>query len=127
MLHQYEFLLLQEVLSIHRQGLDRYGGQDGIRDLGVIESAIAQPQQGFGGALLHSDIFEMAAAYAFHISEAQGFLDGNKRAGLGACLVFLQLNGFVIPDHANLKLYEALNERWSKMRIAALLRWLLGG
>jgi death-on-curing protein len=66
-----EFLSLDEILEIHRDQIERYGGEGGIRDKGLLESAIAMPQQSFGGAYLHGDIFEMAAAYAFHLAESQ--------------------------------------------------------
>ncbi len=73
-----DFLTLDDVLLIHDQQLQKYGGSPGIRDQGLLESAIAQPQAGFGGQYAHADLFEMAAAYAFHIAENQPFLDGNR-------------------------------------------------
>jgi death-on-curing family protein len=87
-----EFLTLEEVVEIHRDQLAHWGGSDGIRDRGAIESAIAVPSASFGGEFLHDDLFQMAAAYAFHIAEAQAFLDGNKRTGLNAALMFLLWN-----------------------------------
>jgi death-on-curing protein len=86
------FLTLDEVLEIHRDQLDRYGGAAGIRDLGLLQSAIAQPQATFGGQFLHADLFEMAAAYLFHLVQNHPFVDGNKRVGAVAALVFLRLN-----------------------------------
>lgn len=66
-----DFLTLEEVLEIHDDQINRYGGTSGIRDLGLLESALAQPQTIFGGVFLHSDLFEMAAAYFFsHHSES---------------------------------------------------------
>jgi death-on-curing protein len=65
-----EFLTVDDVLEIHRDVIERYGGDDGIRDYGLLESAVAIPQQSFGGEYLHRDIFEMAAAYAFHLAES---------------------------------------------------------
>lgn len=87
------FLGLEEVLQIHADQSERHGGSSGIRDLGLLESAIAMPQASFGGQLLHADIFEMAAAYLFHIVRNHPFMDGNKRVGTAAALVFLRLNG----------------------------------
>jgi death-on-curing protein len=86
------FITLDEVLEIHRDQLARYGGSDGIRDLGLLQSAIAQPQATFGGQFLHADFFEMAAAYLFHLVQNHPFVDGNKRVGAVAALVFLRLN-----------------------------------
>ncbi|MBI2461155.1 MAG: type II toxin-antitoxin system death-on-curing family toxin [Candidatus Rokubacteria bacterium] len=90
------FLGLEEVLQIHADQIERHGGSSGIRDLGLLESAIAMPQASFGGQLLHADIFEMAAAYLFHIVRNNPFVDGNKRGGTAAALVFLRLNGVSI-------------------------------
>ena len=74
-----QFLTLEDVLVIHEEQLNAFGGLDGIRDQGLLESAVMMPQASFGGEYLHSSIFEMASAYAFHIAENQPFLDGNKR------------------------------------------------
>jgi len=122
-----EFLTLEEVLEIHRLQLERWGGADGIRDLGALESAIAQPRATFGGEHLHEDVFAMAAAYAFHIAEAQAFLDGNKRTAVDSALTFLALNGFRILDQ-KLALFDAMIEvsqhAMTKRRLAQLLREL---
>lgn len=88
-----DFLGLDEVLEIHRDQIERYGGTSGIRDIGLLQSALAVPASGFGGRYLHGDVFEMAAAYLFHIVQDHPFLDGNKRTGAAAALVFLMMNG----------------------------------
>ena len=67
----------------------RYGGLPGLRDEGLLESAVAQAVATFGGEYLHNDIFQMAAAYLFHIVQNHPFVDGNKRAGAAAAVVFL--------------------------------------
>ncbi len=77
MTEEPEFLPLDEILEIHDDQIQHYGGDVGIRDRGLLESAVAMPQQSFGGQYLHRDIFEMAAAYAFHVAESQAFVDGN--------------------------------------------------
>src|SRR5262245_36266783 len=86
------FLSLDEALEIHGDQIARYGGSDGIRDLGLLQSALAQPQASFGGQFLHADVFEMAAAYLFHIVQNHPFVDGNKRVGAVAAIVFLLIN-----------------------------------
>jgi len=86
------FLTLDEVLEIHHDQLARYGGAAGVRDLGLLQSALAQPQATFSGRFLHADLFEMAAAYLFHLVQNHAFLDGNKRAGTVAAIVFLRMN-----------------------------------
>jgi len=101
------FLSVDEILEIHRDQIERYGGEIGIRDRGLLESAVAMPQQSFGGAYLHADIFEMAAAYAFHLAESQAFVDGNKRTGLAAAYMFLALNGYRLVEHGE-RLYDAM-------------------
>ena len=90
------FLNLAEVLEIHRDQIERYGGQAGIRDLGLLQSALAMPAAGFGGRYLHEDLLEMAAVYLFHIARNHPFVDGNKRTGAVAALVFLSLNDIEI-------------------------------
>ena len=90
------FLTLAEILEIHRDQINRYGGDPGIRDLGLLQSALAMPAAGLGGRYLHGDLYEMAAAYLFHIVQNHPFIDGNKRTGAVAALVFLALNDVVI-------------------------------
>jgi death-on-curing protein len=87
------FLTLEEALAIHRDQIARYGGTSGIRDFGMLVSALAQPQAMFAGRRLHSSLNEMAAAYLFHIVQNHPFVDGNKRVGAVAAIVFLDLNG----------------------------------
>jgi death-on-curing protein len=86
------FLTLDEIIAIHRDQIARYGGSEGVRDWGLLHSALAMPAAGFGGKFLHSDLCEMAAAYLFHIVQNHPFIDGNKRVGSVAAFVFLALN-----------------------------------
>jgi len=90
------FLGLEEVLEIHHDQITRYGGTEGIRDLGLLQSALSMPQAGAGNQYFHADLFEMAAAYLFHIVRNHPFVDGNKRTGVTAALVFLEMNGIQI-------------------------------
>jgi death on curing protein len=92
----YRFLSMEEVIELHRTQIDRFGGLDGVRDSELLESAVAQPEAGFGGAYLHDDVFEMAAAYLFHLVMNHPFIDGNKRVGFHAAYVFLRLNGWIV-------------------------------
>jgi len=86
------FLALDEVLALHADLIERYGGRPGIRDIGLLQSALAVPAATFEGRLLHESLSEMAAAYLFHLVRNHPFVDGNKRVGLMALLVFLGLN-----------------------------------
>ena len=90
------FLGLDEVLEIHRDQIRRYSGHAGIRDLELLKSAVAMPAAGVHGVYFHTDIYEMAAAYLFHIVRNHPFVDGNKRTGAVASIVFLMMNGIDI-------------------------------
>ncbi|MBI2830782.1 MAG: type II toxin-antitoxin system death-on-curing family toxin [Chloroflexi bacterium] len=87
------FLRLDEVLAIHNDQIKRYGGRSGIRDIGLLKSAVTMPAASFGGDYLHADIYEMAAAYLFRIVRNHPFIDGNKRTGAVSSVVFLTMNG----------------------------------
>jgi death-on-curing protein len=121
------FLDRDDVLLIHEEQLACYGGGSGIRDAGLLESALGTPRATFGGDFVHEDLFAMAAAYAFHIAQNQPFVDGNKRTGLLAALVFLDLNGIVVADPER-RLYDAVialaERRMDKGGFAGLLREL---
>lgn len=118
------FLSFAEVLEIQRLQAAEYGGDSGLRDRGLLESALAMPESSFGGELLHRTLYAMAAAYAYHIAQNQPFVDGNKRTGLAAALVFLELNGIEIEDPKG-RLYNAMmsiaKRNFSKDDLAALL------
>jgi death on curing protein len=86
------FLSLEEVLDIHHDQIKRYGGAEGIRDLGLLLSALAMPEAGGRGQYCYTDLFEMPAAYLFHIVKNHPFVDGNKRTGVVAAIVFLAMN-----------------------------------
>jgi death-on-curing protein len=86
-------LSVEIVQEIHAEVIERFGGSDGLRDRALLESAIAAPQASIGGCSPYADIVEVAAAYLFYLCRNHPFVDGNKRAALGACLVFLRLNG----------------------------------
>ena len=92
------FLTLAEVFEIHTDQIKRYGGEEGLRDLGLLESALAQPEATFAGEWLHKDLYEMAAAYAYHLCQNHPFMDGNKRVALACALVFLEINGVSVMD-----------------------------
>ena len=91
-----QFLTLDEALAIHAHQITRYGGALGVRDRGLLESALAMPAATFAGTLLHPSLAEQAAAYLFHLVKNHPFVDGNKRVGLACSLVFLRLNGIRI-------------------------------
>ena len=88
------FLTFSEIIEIHDYQIEHYGGIDGLRSVEMLKSAIGMPSSTFSGEYLHPTIPEMAAAYLFHLVENHPFLDGNKRIGAMAAVVFLELNGY---------------------------------
>jgi death-on-curing protein len=88
------FIDKEQAIEIHDDLIAEFGGSLGLRDEGLLESALAQPQASFFGELLHPTIAEQAAAYLFHLCKNHPFIDGNKRAALGVMEAFLILNGY---------------------------------
>jgi len=119
------FLSLGEIVEIHDNQIELYGGKKGIRDLGLLQSAVAIPKARFGGDFLHTELCDMAAAYLFHIVQNHAFVDGNKRTGAVAAYVFLALNGIELT--AGEQAFENLVRRVAdgkadKANVAAFLR-----
>jgi death-on-curing protein len=122
-------LTVDIVREIHAGAIESFGGSDGVRDLTLLESAVAAPQASFGGKSPYQDLPEVAAAYLFYLCRNHPFIDGNKRAALGACLVFLRLNGIEPdkdgPDWEELTLdvaSSALDREQTTARLRKLLR-----
>ena len=103
-------LMVESVREIHAEVIGRFGGSDGVREMALLESAVAAPQASFGGGSPYQDIAEVAAAYLFYLCKNHPFVDGNKRAALGACVVFLRLNG-IEP--------KADGPEWEELTLAA--------
>ena len=93
MANDTRFLSVDDVLAIHEDTIGCEGGLSGIRDLGLLISAVMMPQQRFAGEYLHKGIAAMAAAYLYHIAQNHAFHDGNKRTAALSALVFLDVNG----------------------------------
>ena len=93
-------LTVDIVGEIHAEAIAQFGGSGGVRDLALLESAVAAPQAILGGKSPYKDIIELAAAYLFYLCRNHPFIDGNKRTALGACIVFLRLNRIdPVPDN----------------------------
>lgn len=99
------FLRAEDVEKLHDMSLQRFGGSEGLRDRNAFESAVHHPKNIFHYA--QGDLFDMAAAYCVHIAQAQAFLDGNKRTGAAAAIVFLDANGYPITGDS-MRIHEAL-------------------
>ena len=94
-----KFLTPDQVVALHMVQINQFGGSHGVRDEGLLLSALAQPESGLGDQYLHKDLYEMAAAYLFHLVKNHAFHDGNKRIAALTAAVFLQVNGLrVIAD-----------------------------
>jgi death-on-curing protein len=123
-----QFLTAEQVRNLHRQALEQHGGQDGLRDTAAFESAVVHPQNVWTYG--QGDLFEIAAAYAFHLAESQAFVDGNKRTGAAAALTFLRVNGATVPKSTD-EIYAAMigiaNRTIGKPELARLLRRLAAG
>ena len=119
------FLSVDEILKIHQDQISRYGGDSGIRNIDLLLSAVAQPAAGVRDRYLHIDLIEMAAAYLFHIVRDHPFVDGNKRTGAVAALVFLILNniGIEAPESEFEKLVWSVAEgKAGKAAVSEFLR-----
>lgn len=117
------FLDFQAVEKLHCDSLAKFGGSPGVRDQPGIESAIAAAMNCY--AYANGDLFDIAATYAFHIAQAQAFLDGNKRTGVAAALSFLQINDVIVwPEGEDL--YQAMiaiaEKRLDKAGLVELFR-----
>jgi death-on-curing protein len=121
-------LTVDVVREIHAEALARFGGANGVREPALLESAVAAPQATGGGKSPFADIVEVAAACLFYIGRNHPFVDGNKRTALGACIVFLRLNGIEPapdgPDWEALTLAVAASEA-NREQATARLRQLL--
>ena len=116
------FLSWEQVQKIHRDQIDRYGGSYGLRDEGLVRSALAQPLATFEGEFLHPTLYVMAAAYLFLLVRNHGFVDGNKRVAAVVARVFLYINNIMLqPDED--EFYDivdaAAQGKASKEKIAA--------
>ena len=88
------FLYPNQILFLHKRVIEASGGAHGVRDQGLLESAVYRPQASFGGADLYPDLFAKAAALGHSIIKNHPFVDGNKRTGFEAMRLFLRMNGF---------------------------------
>jgi death-on-curing protein len=124
-LDEPKFLTLAEVSYLHDESLQRYGGSAGVREPGLIESALGSAQNAFWYG--RGGLFEIAAAYAFHIAESQAFVDGNKRTAAASAISFLRKNGVHFPKDDG-SVYQAMiaiaEKRLDKTGLAVVLKQL---
>jgi len=118
------FLTFEQVLAIHDNQIEKYGGGHGIRDLALFESAIMRPQTAFGGKDLYPSIFEKAAVLMHSLIMNHPFVDGNKRTGTVSALIFLEINRFRIAVGQNELVDVSLEVALKKTDVKGVAKWL---
>ncbi len=122
------FLSRERVLHLHHLSLQQHGGLDGLREPGLLDSALMQPEATYHYG--QGDLAAIAAAYAFYIAQNQPFLDGNKRTAVTSALAFLELNGISTSAITDAQLYDAMigiaEKRINKAGLAEIFRRNLG-
>lgn len=122
---KYRFLTTEQVLALHQLTIRQHGGAPGVRDMKILESAVYAPQATFDSLPLHKKPEEIAAAYLFYICQNHPFVDGNKRVGLLAALVFLDVNGYFInfsEKELEKMVFETAGGKADKKKIIAFFR-----
>jgi|SRR6478672_1175229 len=120
-----EFISYDSVLDIHSYLVERFGGSHGLRDEGLLESALSQPQQTFFGELLHSTIYAQAAAYLYHIAKNHAFIDGNKRTALATTITFLKVNGYRLylpKEETEILVLDVVSGKLNKEELSIILK-----
>jgi len=118
------FLKISQVLFIHDQMVKRFGGSHGIRDIGLIESAVARPQATFGGKHLYSSLFDRAAALLQSLLKKHPFVDGNKRTALVSAGVFLKKNGYKLINNHKQEVEFAIRVDNGNLTVEQISKWL---
>ena len=119
-----DFINETMVVKIHARQIEKFGGTAGIRDRGLLSSALAQPQATFAGELLHPTIYEQAAAYLYHLAMNHPFIDGNKRTAFATMDAFLRMNGYslnITDDRAYDLVMQVARGTLSKSELASFL------
>lgn len=120
-----KFLTMEQVEALHNLQIDQFGGSHGVRDEGLLLSALAQPEAGDNDQYFHKDLYEMAAAYLFHLVKNHAFRDGNKRIAALTAAVFLQVNGLQVianEDEFEKLVLDAAQSLVTKEQIADFFR-----
>lgn len=115
---------MARVLAIHDLMVKRFGGSFGVRDLGLIESAVARPQAGFGGEYLYKNIYDMAAALLQSLLKNHPFVDGNKRTALTSAAIFLKLNNIRLKNYHEEEVIFAVSVDNEKLSLEEIAEWL---
>lgn len=100
------FLSKKQILLLHYTVIEKYGGSHGIRDEGLLDSALEMAKSGFGNEYFHKSIFNKASDYLYHFVKNHPFIDGNKRIGFACMDMFLSANGYTLKNEKNSEVYE---------------------
>lgn len=119
-----KYLAPQQVLAIHNQMIKRFGGSFGVRDMGLLESAVGRPQASFDGQDLYVDIFDKAAALLQSLLKNHPFVDGNKRTALTSAGVFLKINGYKLVNAHKEEVAFAIRVDNEHLSIEEITKWL---
>lgn len=118
------FITIDQVLFIHDQMVKRFGGSFGIRDMGLIESAVARPQASFGGKYLYNSIFDKAAALLQSLLKNHAFVDGNKRTALTSAGLFLKVNNYTLINNHKDEVEFAVKVDNGNLSVEEIAQWL---
>ncbi|MFN8575748.1 MAG: Fic family protein [Candidatus Sericytochromatia bacterium] len=105
-MNEIKFLSKDSVLLIHKIMIDKFGGSHGIRDDGLLDSALNMPKSGFGDSYFHESLFDKASAYLYHLVKNHPFVDGNKRVGFACTEAFLRVNEYKLQKEKKQEIYE---------------------
>lgn len=121
-----KYLSTKDVLLLHNMAIDEAGGSHGLRDLGLLESAVVRMQASFGGEDLYPDIFMKAGALVHGLLRNHPFVDGNKRTSMYSAMAFLELNGYRFDARPKEVVNFALKVENEKLSVEQIARWLKG-
>lgn len=119
-----KYLTAKDVLLLHNMAIDEFGGSHGLRDLGLLESAVTRPQATFGGEDLYPNIFLKGAALVHSLLLNHQFVDGNKRTAMFSIMTFLELNGYIFQAEQKEVVETALWIENQKPEIEEIAGWL---
>lgn len=119
-----KYLTSQQILAIHDQMIKHFGGSDGIRDIGLLESAAARPQASFDGVSMYETIFDKAAALLHSLLKNHPFVDGNKRTAIASTGIFLKINKYRLMNQHEKALEFALKVENGSLSFEEIADWL---
>lgn len=119
-----KYLTPQQILAIHDQMVKRFGGLRGIRDIGLVESAVARPMATFDEKDLYENIFDKAASLLQSLLKNHPFVDGNKRTALTSAGIFLKMNGYILKNYHEEEVEFGVNVDNKHLSIEAISAWL---